>query len=283
MNSGFTNNGLSIKALRIFLSNEMSRFTEGEEILTIIAEKVISETDNYGFEEGITGFGWLIAYLHYCHYITINSDEILEDVDDQVYKYTIYTISNQKEDIHTLLGLVDYFTIRHLNKNPQEILYRKLIHYECINLIFDLFKVYLEKCLNKKKLTLQELTNCCRILLKFSFCLQHIKQHQWNNILIKYLVYLISFIKEKYNKKTIPYEELYILLLITKQGGYTLAENIIIEMILLNHPDNTNHFILNLIKNTYQKPENLSDNELLFTLTNYNFLQLTSSEQIPHV
>ena len=58
MNSGLTDNGLAIIALRLFLSNERSQFGEGESILNTIAES-ISQSDDYSFENGIIDLaGW---------------------------------------------------------------------------------------------------------------------------------------------------------------------------------------------------------------------------------
>ncbi|AZB19194.1 hypothetical protein EG352_16135 [Chryseobacterium indologenes] len=268
MNSGLTDNGLAIIALRLFLSNERSQFGEGESILNTIAES-ISQSDDYSFENGIIGFGWLVAYLHYQEYIDIDSDEILEDVDDQVYKYTLQIISNSKDETDTLLEIVNYSLIRHLNKNPQELHYRKFIHYECINLIFDIFTHYLEISLNKKNIDPTELHNCCKILLKISYCLEYIKKTEWKKTLLQQLVKIIHHLELNFNKNNYPYEDLLILLLTAKQRKYKLAENKILDLIL-SCTTFSNHFILDTFKKPIVHHADLQDHELLFLLTNYN-------------
>lgn len=273
MNPEPAHNKLSIIALRLFLSNEKTRYEEGENLLHTLSE-MMSQTDDYSFENGIIGFGWLVAYLHYQQYIDINSDEILEEVDDQVYKYTIQVIASQKDHINSLLEIVDYSIIRHLNKNPHELHYRRFIHYECINLIFDILMYYLEINLNKKALTPQELRNCSKTLLKFSFCLEYIQKAEWNKALLKYLVKIIAIIEQHHDRNNYPYEDLLILLLTAKQRNYSLAENKILDLIL-SCTTYSNHFILDFLKSSSLNLEDLKDHELIFLLTNYHTVPLS--------
>ncbi|MBV8326861.1 hypothetical protein [Chryseobacterium sp.] len=268
MNSELTNNKLSISTLRLFLNNEKSQFKKGEDFLCTLAG-TLSDLDDYSFERGITGFGWLVSYLHYHHYIGIDSNKILEDIDDQIYRYTLHIIASSKDETETLLEIFSYALIRHLDRNPHDVHYQKYIHHECITLIVNIFTYYLKTSLSKKNLSLKEFHNCCKILLKLSFCLEYIKKTEWNLAFKKYLINITSFIRQNYDQNSYPYEQLLILLLAAKQRKEDLAETKILELIF-SCTSYSGHFILDILKNRSLNTEGLKDHELIFLLTNYN-------------
>ncbi|MDV2447808.1 hypothetical protein CMU93_09890 [Elizabethkingia anophelis] len=184
-------NGRSGEALLLFLSADEKNKHKGQELLNTISEEVSTSTD-YSFETGITGFGWLIAFLHKERLIDIDSDDILEDFDDQIYKLTIQELSDQNTDIGTLLGLIDYHTIRHRNKNFNEQYFRKFLHQECINLIVEKLNTFIGYYISKKELTQAQIENSCKILLKFSYLSNYINNKIINDQLPGQLHYFIK-------------------------------------------------------------------------------------------
>ncbi|AMR41980.1 hypothetical protein HZP39_11135 [Elizabethkingia anophelis] len=184
-------NGLSGNALLLFLSQEKKNRNEGLKLLNIISEEITTSKD-YSFDTGITGFGWLVAFLHQEKLIDIDSDDILEDFDDQIYKLTLQELSDQNTNIDTLLGFIDYHIIRHRNKNFNEQHYRKFIHQECINLIVEKLSILIDYYISIKELSQVQIENCCDILLKFSYLSNYINNKIINDQLPGQLYYFIK-------------------------------------------------------------------------------------------
>lgn len=229
MNLGLIN-GYSGKALELFLSGTPESWKKGKELLDYISEN-LSSYEDYSFDTGILGFGWLVAYLHQQKLIDINSDEVLEDVDDQVYKLTVKEISGNKLDIGMLLGLLDYHIIRHRNKNPDEIYYRKLIHQSCLTLLAEKCTRFMEGLLTVNVLKEDDIRTYCKFILKLSYMITYFqnKMIKDNNIL-QWVAFLINNFK---NQKTdlVKYsEELGCLMIAMKNRGYSGMQNEIYSM-----------------------------------------------------
>ncbi|WP_454059871.1 hypothetical protein [Elizabethkingia ursingii] len=187
-------NGRSGEALLLFLSADEKNKHKWQELLNTISEEVSTSSD-YSFETGITGFGWLIAFLHQEKLIDIDSDDILEDFDDQIYKLTLQELSHQNTDIGTLLGLIDYHIIRHRNKNSNEQYFRKFLHQECINLIVEKLNTFIGYYISKKELTQTQIENSSKILLKFSYLSNYINNKIISDQLPDQLYYFIKYIQ----------------------------------------------------------------------------------------
>lgn len=183
--------GLSGDALLLFLAPEKKSRDEGLELLNIISEKITASTD-YSFDTGITGFGWLVAFLHQEKLIDIDSDDILEDFDDQIYKLTLQELSEQNTNISALLGFIDYHIIRHRNKNCDEQHFRKFIHQECINLMVEKLSILIDQYISIKELSQVQIENCCKILLKFSYLSNYINNKIIDDRLPDQLYYFIK-------------------------------------------------------------------------------------------
>ncbi|WP_278553376.1 hypothetical protein [Elizabethkingia bruuniana] len=185
-------NGLSGDALILFLSPEKKNRDEGLKLLNIVSEEITTSTD-YSFDTGITGFGWLVAFLHQERLIDIDSDDILEDFDDQIYKLTLQELSEQNMDINTLLGFIDYHIIRHRNKNFNEQQFRKFLHQECINLMVEKLNTLIGYYISQKELTQKQIENSCKILLKFSYLSNYINNKIISDQLPDQLYHFIKY------------------------------------------------------------------------------------------
>ncbi|WP_312391180.1 hypothetical protein [Chryseobacterium sp.] len=277
MNLGLLN-GLSGEALRFFLLDDKNSHQKGCDLLDIIAEKIFV-CEDYSFNNGIIGFGWLIAFLHQEKYIRINSDEVLEEFDDQIYKVALSNLGEKEKKINELLGLTNYFLIRHRNTNPKEKYFRKFIHSECLNLIFNNFVNYIEACIYKKDMTNSEFYYGCKILLKLSYSNQYIFDKNLQDKLIDFHIYYIQFVDQKLSKdyKSINLTCFLYLLLSIMQQEYRIFER---RMSLLG--ENLTHLLLDnyiykLYSSNYLQYHSLQNNELLFLLTNYEFKNYTLS------
>jgi len=193
MNIGLIN-GLSGEVLLLYLSADEKNKHKGQKLLNTISEEISTSAD-YSFETGVTGFGWLVAFLHQEKLIDIDSDDILEDFDDQIYKLTLQELSDQNNNIGTLLGLIDYHIIRHRNKNFNEQHFRKFLHQECINLMVEKLSTLIDYYISQKELTQAQIENSSKILLKFSYISNYINNKIINDRLPGQLYYFIKHIQ----------------------------------------------------------------------------------------
>lgn len=272
MNTGLLN-GLSGEALRLFLSKNEACHKKGMALLDFIAENIFS-CEDYSFENGITGFGWLIAFLHQEEYLHINSDEILEDVDDQIYKMTLADLGQDEPSIDQILGLVNYFLIRHRNSNVEENFYRKFAHSECLNLLFNYLICYIENCIHGTHITFYEFNICCKILLKLGYSTEYIDFKNVNDQLIEFHIHFILFyeVKIKTSKdfgNEICTEGLLYLLLSAKQKKYEILEQRLLYIGKKAGKLFLQHFIYKIYSKEKFDYSLLEDKQLLFVLTNY--------------
>ena len=98
-------------------------------------EKII-EKGTYDFNGGLLGAGWLVTYLIQHNYIEGDADEILEDIDDAIYKLTIQKVLAKETDISSLLHHITYYQQRMQYKSKAPY-YRRFVHLECVKLLLD--------------------------------------------------------------------------------------------------------------------------------------------------
>ena len=105
----------------------------------------ISLANTYRFDDGIIGMGWLIAFLSQNDYLVLDGDidEILSDVDDNVYKVALKTVLEDTPDINFLLQLATFFQQRLANKKSQAHFYRRFTHFECLKLVLGKLNSFL--------------------------------------------------------------------------------------------------------------------------------------------
>ncbi|WP_336702149.1 hypothetical protein [Chryseobacterium indologenes] len=275
MNAGLLN-GLSGEALRLFLNKNEACHKKGMALLDFITENIFS-CDDYSFENGVTGFGWLIAFLHQEGCLHINSDEILEDVDDQIYKMTLAGLGQDEPSIDQILGLINYFLIRHRNSNVGENYYRKFAHLECLNLLFNYLISYIENCIRDRHITFYEFNICCKILLKLGYSTEYISFKNVNDHLIEFHIHFILFYEAKIiiskdSEKEMYTEGLLCLLLSAKQKKYEILEQRLLYIIKKAGKLFLQHFLYKIYSKEKFDYSLLEDKKLLFVLTNYLFL-----------
>lgn len=109
---------------------------KGLELLNDISEH-IGGTENISFEDGILGIGWTVEWLAQNNLIKVNTDVILEEVDDTIYKLVVYTLDKNISLTTGVLGKIAYFLKRIKSTNPETHRYRHLCHQECIVILTD--------------------------------------------------------------------------------------------------------------------------------------------------
>lgn len=88
------------------------------------------------FKEGITGIGWALEWSVQHQLLKINSDEFLADIDDILYKDTVYSFPH-KISKQELVWRANYFYWRGISKNKHQNRYRHLCHRECLFLVLE--------------------------------------------------------------------------------------------------------------------------------------------------
>ncbi len=121
----------------------------------------ISQVKDPGFMLGLSGIGWLIEWIAQNGFMEINTDKVLEEVDDRLYKTVLFTTSKDISVYNGIVGKALYFLNRHQSKNYGTHRYKTICHEECLVLLTDaLQQKLLEKdglLMRKRKLALSKL------------------------------------------------------------------------------------------------------------------------------
>jgi hypothetical protein len=138
-----------------------------DEVIELWMTEIVS-MDQYTFSDGIIGLGWLVSFLIQNGYIAADVDEILENVDDNIYKFTIKTILEEQPDIDQMLGLVTFYQQRIANKESKASFYRNFSHFESLKLLLK----KLNDFLLSHTITHQNLSINIGVILKYGYLIQ---------------------------------------------------------------------------------------------------------------
>lgn len=105
-------------------------------LLSSIVYENFGNLNSLDFKYGITGIGWALEWCAQHQLLKINSDEILADIDDLLYRDTVYTSCN-KGSLFELVWRANYFYQRGISKNKYQNRYRHLCHRECLFLVLE--------------------------------------------------------------------------------------------------------------------------------------------------
>jgi|GEM_PF-3273772 len=109
---------------------------KGTVLLTEIGEN-IDKIQGFNFANGLAGIGWAIEWLIQNGFLIANSDDVLEDMDDELYKTVVYTTSQNVSLKDGTIGKGLYFYKRLTACNPSALRYRNLCNQECLILLID--------------------------------------------------------------------------------------------------------------------------------------------------
>lgn len=125
-------------ALLCFLLSEAS----GNEALAMKARELLNEVSENiadvpveGFANGLTGIGWGIEWLARQQYIDVDTNEILDDIDDAVYRSIIYKKTTRLSLSDGMLGTALYIYKRYTARNKSTKRFRHLCLQECLVLL----------------------------------------------------------------------------------------------------------------------------------------------------
>jgi hypothetical protein len=109
---------------------------KAQQLLTYITEQ-IGQEDRLHFGKGIMGIGWAIEWMAQNKFIDENTDEVLADIDDEIYKSVIYEKSDSLSQQVGVLAKALYFFTRYQCMNPGTPRYKTIANIECLILLID--------------------------------------------------------------------------------------------------------------------------------------------------
>lgn len=134
-------NGLTgVAIIYYLLAKQTGEKTFAEYGLDLLSE--ISENSqslhNTKFSNGLAGIGWSIEWLSQNNLLDdVNTDQILEGIDNELYKAVSYSKENNISLYTGILGKIKYFLRRALSCNPGTHRYKRLGHQECLLYLTD--------------------------------------------------------------------------------------------------------------------------------------------------
>ncbi len=118
-NIGLMNGKMGISIFFFHLAKETNNNTYqnyAEELIDEIYEEINKSTP-LNFENGIAGIGWGIEYLVQEGFIEANTDEVLEEFDNLIFKQLLYNSPSKLGLLNGLLGIGFYLLKRIQNPN----------------------------------------------------------------------------------------------------------------------------------------------------------------------
>lgn len=265
---------------------------------------LLSDITDYSFSNGITGVGWMIEFLAQQQLLCINTDEVLEDLDDNCYKMTLKCLVESTCDFRSIEGLLQYHHIRSESKNRNQLFYRHFIHNECLALLSDRLIKHVKikvLSLHKGELKSDDLVFLSMSILKISHVMRTLEK-VFEKVFydaIEALLYYFKSFAEKYMAKNYQ-DYLYIhieicmyTLMAVKQYDNPQWQNILEEIYvsfqnnLKQHGNlnNTSFHKLQIMDRIYRDPTlklgvlerlSLMDNGLLpFYLSHYKYVKIS--------
>ncbi|WEA01827.1 hypothetical protein [Mucilaginibacter sp. SJ] len=142
---------------------------KGQFLLDELGDNIL-KVKGTSFHEGLAGVGWGIEWLVQNNFISANTDDILSDLDDELYKTVVYEKSPNISLYDGTIGKAMYFYKRWFAKNPDTPRSRIICNEECLILLTDEISEALDKSYNDDHLKLEEsrgdyLISICQALI----------------------------------------------------------------------------------------------------------------------
>lgn len=206
----------------------------------------INNAQELNFENGLSGIGWGIEWLVQNKFIDANTNDILEEFDDELYKTVVFAKSLDLSLSKGTIGKAMYFYKRLTSRNQNTSRYRDICNQECLVLLIDELNdklldeennLYVETELLNTTIA-NELAQALSFLIKISDL--KINSEITQRVICK----IISFVKstkfiERLKNSDMNEEGLYLIYVIYKAGKYVKDSDLIklaTEWYLLFYP-----------------------------------------------
>lgn len=135
-------------------------------IIEEYAEEVLRKENDLSFETGLLGLGWIIAYLIREEYLDLDGDDILYDIDDNLYKLCIKEVAVKHFDVNRLIHFVSYYQER-IQYKSSAVFYRRFTHDECMKLLIEKLNSFLTNLQDND--FLDNISPIVNVIWKFSY------------------------------------------------------------------------------------------------------------------
>lgn len=98
-------------------------------------ERSVGDVETLDFREGITGIGFTIEWLSQNNFVDVDTNDVLEEIDNLLYKDLIYSASNDFSLSSGVLGTLYYFIYRYKSINIAAREYKYYFIEECLLLL----------------------------------------------------------------------------------------------------------------------------------------------------
>jgi hypothetical protein len=129
--------GLIIIYFKLFELSENSIYETKARLLIDDLSEHIETVNDTSYEHGLAGIGWAIEWLAQNRFIEADTNDVLADMDDELYKSVVYAEPLKVPGLPLFIGKGLYFYRRLLSKNKDTDRYRMLCIQECLNLMID--------------------------------------------------------------------------------------------------------------------------------------------------
>jgi hypothetical protein len=109
---------------------------KGRILLNYIAAN-IGEIKRYSFSDGLLGIGWGVEWLAQNKYLKADTNEVLCDMDDEIYRLVMYSKADKLSLASGTLAYLLYFYKRITHKNKSRGYHREAVLTECLILCID--------------------------------------------------------------------------------------------------------------------------------------------------
>ena len=147
--------------------------TRRPNLLDSISRNIGCLTD-YSFNTGVLGVAWVLEWLTQNKYLYINTNEVLEEVDDNAYNIGVHLISKSNNTIDDILGIISYLQIRIAKVSSKDLYFRLFPLIECLKLL-------IKKLCNiapQKIRCVKDFTTAATVLLRLSYSITGIIQEK---------------------------------------------------------------------------------------------------------
>ncbi|QES88732.1 lanthionine synthetase LanC family protein [Rhizosphaericola mali] len=162
--------GIGGESILLFLlskcDSESINKQRAQQSLDIISDNIDS-MERLNFSDGLAGIGWMVEWIVQNGFLEFNTNEVLEDIDNTLYKSVIYSSDNNISLARGTIGKILFFWSRYRSKNPSTHRLKNIFQEECLVLLTD--DLYEHLCgenaiFHKKKLSSDDVINLGHVI-----------------------------------------------------------------------------------------------------------------------
>jgi hypothetical protein len=129
---------------------------KGFQLMEAISANLSLKT-SISLKDGLPEIGWTVEWLKQYKFLKCNTDLILEDIDDIIYKVVINSAFDETDIIENILSCGVYYLKRYKSENPRSSWLKKIYIPQCLFILStDLVSVLNNEFLSKNDLTVSK-------------------------------------------------------------------------------------------------------------------------------